>query len=123
MTDAVTTVYLTDSPTSTWLAALPKDTLLWPENGKDGKALQGFAKSLELFPATIFTQSLYLIREIELNGIKVKWINDNAGQRSESCNVADLGPIEILDRELEQSDRYLQTNWDILYDGKPCSFS
>jgi len=83
----------------------------YPENGKNAAQLQHFISYIEEHntPVAIVTDSLYLLREFHLTKVPVTWKNwDAAGKEYKtSANVNDIGEIHILDRELEQSGRYL----------------
>jgi hypothetical protein len=101
-------IHIADELTDELVGELPELTLYWPENGRSGNQIQQYVKGLLKNPEEIFTNSLYLIREIEMNKLPVLWINhkkDGTTIHSEDVNA--LGGIEILDRELEQSDRYI----------------
>ncbi len=52
---------------------------------------------------------LYLLRELGLQQIPVTYVNVIDGKiTAASDDIYDIGSIEILDRELEQADRYLK---------------
>lgn len=87
---------------------LPADCIMFPENGKNAKQIQEFIQGLS--NESVFTGSLYLVREFYLSKKEITWHNLDAasGEFSVSNNVDNVGRIELLERELEQSDRYMQ---------------
>ena len=58
------------------------------------------------------TTSLYLIRELDLQKVDVLYYYYKSDGTVVSCtSIDDLPiPLEILDRELEQSDRFMRSN-------------
>lgn len=84
---------------------LPNGCERFPETGLNGKQIRDYVKNMK--DKTIATCSLYLLREIELQKIEAKFINEGI----ESDSVNDVGAIEILDRELEQADRYIRMDF------------
>lgn len=91
--------------------SIPADTHLFPESGKNGKQIRSFVFHLMNCPQNIITSSLYLLREIHLQKIPVIFVNhsfkENKTYVSESLD--EIGPIEPLDSDLEQSERYMNT--------------
>jgi hypothetical protein len=85
--------------------------IYYPENGKSARQIKDFVLSLPKNEndIAIVTDSLYFAREVYLNQIKVVWFNYNfeKGTVQDSECLNDLGGIAILDRELEQSERYM----------------
>lgn len=81
--------------------------LVCPENLLTGKQIQKWVNDLKENPKIFVTSSLYLLRELYLQEVYVKYINITLDKTYESFNVDDIGPIEILDRDLEQSERYM----------------
>lgn len=82
---------------------LRADTIRFPETGLNGEQIKQFVTDLKDNPKTFATCSLFLIRELEIQKIPCLFVNDG----ELGLNVDDVGSIEILDRSLEQSDRYL----------------
>lgn len=96
----ISKVYLFTEPTG---QEVPKGAYCFPESWKNGKQIQEFVASMKTDPKTIITGSLYLLRELDMQKVPAIYINDGV----ESDNIDGLGNIEILDRELEQSSRYM----------------
>lgn len=75
----------------------------YPENGKTGKELVEYVRSLIDSPRNIITSSLFLLRELHIQDVPCRFYNN--GRVGES--IDDIGNIEVLDMELEQSGRYM----------------
>jgi len=102
----------------TWYIKKPAESkhvvFLYPENGRSAKEINAFIQFLggfriATFDTHVVTDSLYLIREIYLANLAVTWhnydfVNDTV---KVSKDIDDIGAIHVLDRDLEQSDRYL----------------
>ena len=87
---------------------------LYPENGRSAKDIKDFIQFLSGFRTAAFdthivTDSLYMLREIYLSKLAVTWHNYDFKNDTEkvSNDVDDIGAIHILDRDHEQSDRYM----------------
>lgn len=93
------TVYLSDDFSS---ENLSDSVVRFPETGLNGQQIREYVKNLSDKEISIATCSLYLLRELYLQKIPCLFINGNR----QSNDVDSIGNIEILDRELEQSDRY-----------------
>jgi len=87
---------------------LLEETLHYPENGKNAEEIQAFVAELAhaQFPTHIVTDSLFLIREIEMAGLPVLWVHHENGTIRTSRKIEDIGPLHILERQLEQCERY-----------------
>ena len=86
-------------PDAPWL-------LLFPENKRSTKDLlklvHGFREGI------IVTNSLYVLRELDLlDPPNIRYYNLNKGVWRVSRDIDLVGDIEILEREIEQSQRYL----------------
>ena len=85
--------------------------ILYPENGKSEEEIQEFIGQLSnnRENKVIVTDSLFFIREVELAHLPVVWFNFDfaSGTVRDSNSVDDIGNIHILDRELRQSERYI----------------
>lgn len=87
--------------------------LHYPENGKSESEIQKFVANLAITEnnLAIVTDSLFLIREIYLQKIPVHWFSfefeTGTGFVRDSENLDDIGNIAILDRDLRQSERYM----------------
>ena len=81
--------------------------IICPESTLNGNQIKDWVLNLKVNPKEFFTCSLFLIRELELQKINVLWINFNENGKFENLSIDCIGNIEILDRELEQSDRYV----------------
>jgi hypothetical protein len=102
-------IILADNPLSVICnPTFPKEVVCFPENGLNAKHIKSFVNDLKRYPKTIITTSLYLLREIGLQNIDCIYQNflEN-GTVLESDNIAEIGDIEILDRELQQSQEYI----------------
>ena len=87
---------------------------LYPENGKSASEISEFVQFLdgvkkEAFDTHVVTDSLYILREIYLAKVPVTWHNYDFKNDTVkvSNDVDNIGSIHILDRDLEQSDRYM----------------
>ena len=94
---------------------VPPDAIICPELAKNGEQIKMWVSELKTSPQKFFTTSLYLIRELELQHIDVKWVNIiDSGTFTSEC-VDNINDIEVLDRELEQSERYMNHNISLGY--------
>jgi len=75
-----------------------------PEALLNGVQIRDWVAQLKVKPQAFATCSLYLLRELHLQEIHVEYIKLQGGR---SFDINDLDGIEILERELEQSDRYI----------------
>ena len=96
------TVYLSSDFSK---VTLPEQCICFPETGLNGEQIREYVCKMQTQSLVIATCSLYLLRELELQKIPATYIND--GVVANNCD--DVGSIEILDRELEQADRYMDT--------------
>ena len=87
-----------------------------PEALLTGKQIQEYIDSLiqddglfnENKDIHIATCSLYLLREMDIKNIPATFHNFREdGSEFVGNKIDDVGALEILDRELEQSDRYM----------------
>lgn len=85
---------------------LPSDVIICPESLKNGSQIQTWVADLKKHPKNFATGSLFLLRELELQKSHVLFVNLSE-HYYEHESVDCLGNIEILNRELDQSDRYL----------------
>ena len=84
------------------------DTETCPESYMNGKQIKAWVKSLKKNPRKFFTCSLFLLRELELQNIPVEYTNFESEESTiTSFNVDSIGKIEILDRDLQQSEVYM----------------
>jgi len=101
-----------------WFGKKPAESkhmvFLYPENGRSADEISNFVRFLAGFRTAAFdthvvTDSLYVLREIYLAKVPVTWHNYNFENDTVkvSNDVDDIGAIHILDRDLEQSDRYM----------------
>lgn len=82
--------------------------LLAPEALKNALQIQLWVAELWESPKIFATSSIYLVRELYLQAVPVIYFNFRNGVLAEvSEDIDNLGSLEILDRELEQADRYL----------------
>lgn len=88
-------------------ASIPVNAIICPEYLKNGQQIKEWVSKLNTRPGVFVTCSLYLIRELELQKIDVEWVNITDKGVVSSNSPDNIGNIEILDRELEQSDRYI----------------
>lgn len=82
--------------------------IICPESLRNGKQIIEWVSQLHEEKRIFATNSLFLLRELYLQEVPVLFRNileDEAVM--ESTNIDEIGKIEILDRELEQSDRYI----------------
>lgn len=86
---------------------MENDIVICPESTKNGVQIREWVNNLKQNPRIFYTNSIYLLRELELQQIPVTYINITENLRAESTDINRIGNIEILDRELEQSDRYI----------------
>lgn len=88
-----------------------ENILLCPERLKNASQIQQWVFSLRKIPRMFATTSLYLLREIYLQQVPCSFINILDGIPQDEVNSIDdiPGKLEILDRELEQSDRYINS--------------
>ena len=82
-------------------------TILAPEGLFNGEQIKEWVAKLKTVPKVFATNSIYLLREIELQEIPCDCINIVDGKFNPPCSISDLDNIEILERELKQSDIYL----------------
>lgn len=96
---------------------LTKDFYLYPENGKSASQIQQFISdiSTRLKPVEIVTDSLYLIREIHLCKVPVTWKNWDTEKKvcQTSTNISDIKNIHVLDKDLDQSGRYMDSELSV----------
>ncbi len=78
-----------------------------PERLLNADQIKQWVADLRQSPKVFATNSLYLVRELGLQGVPVTYQNYTDVGLVISDDVDGIGNIEILDRELEQSDRYL----------------
>jgi len=105
--------------------------ILCPEGLKNGEQIKAWVADLKNEPKSFATCSLFLIRELELQG-NVKVVNLNTdtdlyllnntpvsnNQFAGKTSFDEVGDIEILQRELEQADRYMNFNFLKEFDEK-----
>jgi hypothetical protein len=94
---------------------LPPNTIISPEGLKNAAQINQWVKDLKSAPKTFATTSLYLLRELYIEGADVRYINLRNGIQIASDNVEDIWEIEILDRDLIQSEKYMNlefTNYE-----------
>ena len=85
---------------------LPEGTVIAPEGLWNGPQIIDWVSTLKDHPDVFATCSLFLLRELHLQGIPCDFIN--LGVQDEPVqSIEDLGDVEILDRDLEQSERYM----------------
>lgn len=85
--------------------------LIAPEALLSGPQIQIWVANLREEPKIFATNSLYLLRELDLQHIPTIYINIIDGKIQPPVeNIDCLSNLEILDRELEQSDRLLNIN-------------
>ncbi len=89
---------------------LPDFVIKSPEGLMNESQIIKWVKRLKKRPKIFATTSLFLLRELELQGANVLYVNlrKEGKEKSSSKDVDMIGNIEILDRELRQSDRYLK---------------
>lgn len=85
-----------------------QEILICPENLLTGQQIQEWVHDLKENPKIFVTSSLYLLRELYLQNVHVKYINITLDKTYEGFDIHNIGPIEILDRDLEQSERYME---------------
>lgn len=91
----------------------PSGTILSPEGLLNAGQIAKWCEARKKCPLTFASTSLYLIRELYLRQVPVTW-HCTANDRSyETQDINDLGPLECLDRELEQADRYMNHELDL----------
>lgn len=89
------------------------ECVFYPECGKNMEEIQLFITQLQTStnnkPASVITDSILLIREIYLCGIQVEWRNWTTPDTF-TFNVGTEPDVKIavLDRELKQSERYIE---------------
>ena len=102
-------IYLKTSTSSINKKGLGGAIILYPENGKSGVEIQRYVENLKDYSGNvdfhIITDSLYLLRELYLQQLNCTYYNLDTGLVSHDVDC--VGPIHILDRDLEQSDRYM----------------
>lgn len=86
---------------------LPLGVILCPDALKNEKQIIEWILDLEFQPKSFFTNSLFLVRELFIQRANVRYVN-LVEEIRESDDQDDIGAIEILDRELRQSDRYME---------------
>ena len=86
------------------------DMIICPEFMKNEQQIREWIEYRRSHPSTFVTNSLYLLRELELSDLRVQYRNYTSNGLHVSFDVNDVGTIAILQRELEQSDRYLSRN-------------
>lgn len=86
--------------------------ILSPEGLLNEKQISEWINDLKENPKIFATTSLYLLRELDLSDVYILYRNIIDGEIIESYNIDDVGDLEILDRELHQSDRYLNRKFD-----------
>lgn len=83
-------------------------TIIAPEALLNGKQIQAWVAKLKDEPKKFCTTSIYLLREVYLQRIPCIFVMFIDGQHFKGTDEFDeLMPLEILDRELEQADRYM----------------
>lgn len=101
---AHSTCYLSDDFSK---QEIPKDVIICPEMLKNSEAIKEWVDWIKIHPQKFATCSLFLLRELYIQDVNVYYINITKDGIKESFNVDDIGNIEILDRELAQSDVYI----------------
>lgn len=83
-----------------------------PEALLNGTQIQEWVANRRETPIKFATNSLYLLREIYLQKVPCQFINiiDGIEQPPVDC-IDDISELEILNRELDQSDRYMNHEW------------
>ena len=97
---------------------LAKDGIYWPENGRNATQIKEWVAKLNVSPKSFTTSSLYLLRELIMQNIPIIYTNlclvNGVKTIMEDSDINRIGDIEILDRDLIQSDEYLN------YEYKQC---
>jgi len=88
------------------LAAVPDGAIIAPEALLTGQQIQEWVSDLAHEPKLFATCSLYLLRELYLQSIPVV-IHNLGVSKLPVTSIEELTEIEILDRDLEQSERYM----------------
>lgn len=85
--------------------------LVAPEALLNGAQIQQWVADLRSSPKLFATNSLYLLREVYLQGIPCTYVNILDGVIQPAVeSIDDITNLEILDRELSQADRYVDHN-------------
>lgn len=101
---------------------LPEGCVLCPEALLTGKQIQEYVDSLiednglfnENKDIHIATCSLYLLRDMDIKDISAIFHNFREdGSEATGNTIDDVGSLEILDRELEQADRYINKEYNV----------
>lgn len=102
-------IYLKSSTGTINKSGFSGAVVLYPENGKSGEEIQKYVENLSTYSGSIdfhiITDSLYLLRETYLQSLKCTYYNLDTGLISHDLDS--IGAIAVLDRDLEQSERYM----------------
>lgn len=90
---------------------LPSQVIKCPEFLMNGAQIQDWVSNLRLRPKIFATTSLYLLRELYLQDVPVTYVNHSNSGVFESHDISEISSIEILDRDLEQSERYMDKSF------------
>jgi hypothetical protein len=90
---------------------LPNDVIISPEGLKNARQINEWVKDLKSSPKVFATTSLFLLRELYIEGADVRYVNLKDGVQIASDNVEDIGDIEILDRDSIQSEKYINLEY------------
>lgn len=89
---------------------LPSDVIKSPEALMNADQIQMWVYNLRRNPLKFATTSLYLLRELDLEKIPTTFIyHKEDGDVVSTTSIYDLPKIEILQRELAQSDKYMKS--------------
>ena len=87
---------------------LPVGTEICPEHNMNGKQIKAWVKSLKKKPRKFSTCSLFLLRELYLQDVSVEYTNYESEDSTRTFfDVDAIGRIEVLDRELDQAEVYM----------------
>ncbi len=92
---------------------LPNDVIIAPEGLLNGKQMIEWVAALRDNPKAFATNSLFILRELHMQEIDCKYINFVDGSVITGDDCDSVGCLEMLNRELAQSDRYLNFEYKI----------
>jgi len=114
--DSRSTCYLSDDFSKVdWHPYDNYDIVIFsPESLKNEQQINDWIDDLKDHPKNFATCSLYLLRELELRHADVEYVNFIDGvEFIRTIDINNIGNrLEILDRELRQCDRYLNTQFE-----------
>jgi hypothetical protein len=92
---------------------LPPEVIKCPEFLLNGEQIRSWVSNLKLEPKVFATTSLYLLRELYIQEVPVTFVNYSVNGVFESDDSSSISNIEILDRDLEQGERYMDKEFQV----------